>query len=132
MIMNSILQPSGAFNVLLQDLRITSGPLPFWTDAMWARITVIVINLRIGIPYTMLQITGILQNIPRDLYEAAQIDGAGQMKTFTRITLLYMLFVTTPSLIASVIGNINNCNVIYLLTGVGPVQVGDSAGHLAL
>ena len=132
MIMNIMLQPSGAINVLLQNLGITNRPLPFWTDAVWARITVIVINLWVGIPYTMLQVTGILHNIPRDVYEAAQIDGAGNATIFRRITLPYMLFVTTPYLIVSFIGNINNFNVIYLLTGGGPVRVGDSAGQTDL
>lgn len=56
-------------------------------------------------------------NIPEDLYESARIDGAGPVKTFTSITLPYMLFVTTPQLITQFVGNINNFNVIYLLTG---------------
>ena len=41
--------------------------LPFWTDGTWARITIIVINVWIGIPYLMLITTGILMNIPADL-----------------------------------------------------------------
>ncbi len=132
MIMNIMLQPSGAVNVLLKNLGWISEPLPFWTNAMWARITVIIINLWIGIPYTMLQVTGILQNIPAELYEAAKMDGAGPVKIFFKITLPYMLFVTTPYLIASFVGNINNFNVIYLLSGGGPTRVGDTAGQTDL
>jgi arabinogalactan oligomer/maltooligosaccharide transport system permease protein len=59
-------------------------------------------------------------NIPADLYESARIDGAGPVKQFTKITLPYMIFVTAPSLITQFVGNINNFNVIYLLTGGGP------------
>ena len=132
MIMNIMLQPSGAVNVLLKNLGWISSPLPFWTNATWARITIIVINLWVGIPYTMLQVTGILQNIPAELYEAAKMDGAGPVKIFFRITLPYMLFVTTPYLIASFVGNINNFNVIYLLSGGGPTYVGDTAGQTDL
>ena len=110
MIMNIMLQPSGAVNVLLKNLGLITTPIPFWTNAMLARITIIVINLWVGIPYTMLQVTGILQNIP----------------------LPYMLFVTTPYLIASFVGNINNFNVIYLLSGGGPTYVGDTAGQTDL
>ena len=132
MIMNIMLQPSGAINVLLQNSGVISAPLPFLTDAMWARITIIVINLWIGIPYTMLQVTGILQNIPGELYEAARMDGAGPVKIFFKITLPYMLFVTTPYLITSFVGNINNFNVIYLLSGGGPTYVGDTAGQTDL
>ena len=132
MIMNIMLQPSGAVNVLLQNLGWISSPLPFWTNAMWARVTIIVINLWVGIPYTMLQVTGILQNIPAELYEAARMDGAGPVTIFFRITLPYMLFVTTPYLITSFVGNINNFNVIYLLSGGGPTYVGDTAGQTDL
>ena len=132
MIMNIMLQPSGAINVLLKNLGWISSPLPFCTNAMWARITIIVINLWVGIPYTMLQVTGILQNIPEELYEAARMDGAGPVTIFFKITLPYMLFVTTPYLITSFVGNINNFNVIYLLSGGGPTYVGDTAGQTDL
>ena len=99
---------------------------------MWARVTIIIINLWVGIPYTMLQVTGILQNIPADLYEAAKVDGAGPVVTFFKITLPYTLFVTTPYLITSFTGNINNFNVIFLLSGGGPTYVGDTAGQTDL
>ena len=132
LIMRTMLQPQGAINVLLQNAGLISGPLPFWTDATWARITIIMINLWVGIPYTLLQITGILQNIPNELYEAAKMDGAGNVTIFFKITLPYMLFVTTPYLIASFVGNINNFNVIYLLSGGGPTNVGDTAGQTDL
>ena len=45
------------------------------------------------------------------------------VKTFTRITMPYMIFVTTPYLITQFVGNINNFNVIYLLTGGGPLSL---------
>ena len=89
-------------------------------NAILARITVIVVNIWVGIPYTILMTSGILMNIPEDLYESAKIDGAGPVKSFTKITLPYMLFVTTPYLITTFIGNINNFNVIYLLSEGGP------------
>lgn len=122
LIMNQMLQPNGAINVLLRELGFLAdgASLPFLTDVTWARVTVIVINLWVGIPYTMLTMTGILQNIPTDLYEAAKIDGANSMKIFWQITIPYMLFVTAPSLITTFVGNVNNFNVIYLLTGGAP------------
>ena len=71
-------------------------------------------------PYTMLVTTGILQNIPSDLYESARVDGANANTIFWKITLPYMLFVTTPKLITDFVGNINNFNVIFFLSGGGP------------
>ena len=104
-------------------------PLPFWTNASWAKVTVIILNIWIGIPHLMLMATGILMNIPADLYESAKIDGAGVWKQYTKITLPYMLFVTGPYLLTSFIGNMNNFNVIYLLTGGGPSNL-NAAGVL--
>jgi arabinogalactan oligomer/maltooligosaccharide transport system permease protein len=95
---------------------------------MWARVTVIIVNLWVGIPFTMLQVTGILMNIPKELYEAAQMDGAGPITIFFKITMPYILFVTTPYLITSFIGNINNFNVIYLLTGGAPASLAYNNG----
>lgn len=132
LIMHVMLKEQGAVNVILRNLGLISAPLPFWTDAMWARVTIIVINLWVGIPFTILQVTGILQNIPAELYEAARVDGANPVTIFFKITLPYMLFVTTPYLITTFVGNINNFNIIYLLSGGGPVRVGDTAGQTDL
>ena len=95
-------------------------PIPFWTNPWLARVTVIIINIWIGVPYLMLVVTGILMNIPADLYESANIDGANGFQQYTKITLPYMLFITGPYLLTSFTGNMNNFNVIYLLTGGGP------------
>ncbi len=89
-------------------------------NAILPKVMVIVINIWIGIPYLMLMASGILMNIPQDLYESAKIDGANVWQQFMKITLPYMLFVTGPYLLTSFINNINNFNVIYLLTKGGP------------
>jgi len=94
--------------------------LPFFTNEHWARVSIIVVNMWIGIPYTMLMSSGILMNIPQDLYEAATVDGANKMQMFFKITLPQIIFVTTPYLITTFISNINNFNLIYLLSGGGP------------
>lgn len=85
-----------------------------------ARIAIILINLWIGVPYTILSTSGILMNIPADLYESAQIDGAKPATIYLKITLPYILFVTGPYLITQFVGNINNFNVIYFLTAGAP------------
>ncbi|MFU1842206.1 ABC transporter permease subunit, partial [Enterococcus faecium] len=84
------------------------------------KLTIIVVNMWIGIPATMLISTGIIQNLPEDQIEAARIDGANKWQIFKSITFPQILFVMTPALIKQFIGNINNFNVIYLLTGGGP------------
>ena len=132
LLMRSMLRESGLINVMLQNAGIINSPLPFLSDSTWARVTVIIVNLWIGIPFTMMQVTGILQNIPNDLYEAAKVDGANSVTIFFKITLPYMLFVTTPYLITTFTGNINNFNVIFLLTKGEPVPVGYTAGKTDL
>lgn len=120
LVMKTMLQPEGALNVLLRNAGLIESSLPFLTNATWARAVVIIINLWLGAPYTMLISTGILMNIPSELYEAAQIDGANGATIFRKITLPYIMFVMTPYLITQFIGNVNNFNVIFLLTGGGP------------
>jgi arabinogalactan oligomer/maltooligosaccharide transport system permease protein len=95
-----------------------------WDNPTTAKITLILINIWIGIPHMVLQATGILMNIPADLYESSTVDGASPWQQYMRITLPYMLFVTGPSLLTSFIGNLNNFNVIYLLTGGNPLNTG--------
>ena len=144
LIIRSMFQADGIINLTLRDWGLpqllcewgwikSAESLPFLSDFRWARVVVIVVNLWVGIPYTIMQVTGILQNIPADLYEAARIDGANVAQQFIHITLPYMIFVMTPYIITSFTGNINNFNVIYLLTGGGPsVNAGDSAGKTDL
>lgn len=113
----------GLINGLLLRLGWIAQPLPFWTDPTWARVTIIMVNIWIGIPYVMLIATGILLNIPADLYESARMDGANAWQTFRKITLPYMLFVTGPYLLTSFTGNINNFNVIFLLSQGKPLSL---------
>ncbi len=131
MVIRSMLQADGIINETLWDLGILERGverLPFLTDATWSRVTVIIVNLWVGIPYTIMQVTGILKNIPADLYEAARLDGASVFQQFKNITLPYMMFVMTPYLITQFTGNINNFNVIYLTTRGEPLSVGNTAG----
>ena len=123
LLMSQVLADEGALNVLLRELNVISGSVPFLTNGTLAKVTVILVNMWVGIPYTMLITSGILMNIPADMYESARIDGAGPVRMFFSITLPYMLFVTTPYLITQFVNNINNFNVIYLLTRGGPLTL---------
>ena len=132
MIIRNMMMPDGIINRVLLDAGMIADKLPFLTNATWARVMVIVINCWVGIPYTIMQVTGILQNIPAEQYEAATIDGANAVQQFMNITLPYMIFVLTPYIITQFTGNINNFNVIYLLTRGEPLQIGNTAGDTDL
>ena len=101
----------------LKDIGLVSGNfIPFLSKPGWSHVMIILINIWVGVPYQMLSATGILMNIPTDQLESARIDGANKWQIFWKITMPYVLFICGPSLIQSVIANINNFNVIYLLT----------------
>lgn len=122
LIMRNLLNGAGPINATLMSLGLIDTAIPFLTDPLWAKISVIFVNMWIGLPATMLVSTGIIQNLPEDQIEAARIDGANAFQIFRNITFPQILFVMTPALIQQFIGNINNFNVIFLLTGGGPTN----------
>jgi len=90
--------------------------IPFLTEPHWTKVMIILINIWVGVPYQMLVATGVLMNIPTDQLESARIDGANKWQVFCRITMPYILSIQGPALITDFVKNINNFNVIYLLT----------------
>lgn len=120
LIMRNLLNNYGPINELLLDLGVISQRIPFLTDPLMAKISVLLVNLWVGIPYTMLISTGILLNIPVEQYEAARVDGASPLMIFRKITLPQIIYITTPYLITQFVTNLNNFNIIYLLTDGGP------------
>lgn len=86
------------------------------------RLSVILLQGWLGSAYIFLLSTGILQGIPSDLYEAAEIDGATGFQQTLRITIPLVLFQTAPLLIGQYTFNFNNFSIIYLFNGGGPFQ----------
>lgn len=85
-------------------------------DAGWkAKVIGLLVNAWTSIPTSMLLATGILSNMNMELYDAAAIDGANKWKQFTKITLPFVVFSTTPVIISSFVGNFNNFGVFYFL-----------------
>ena len=121
---------NGIVNGFLLNMGWIDKAIDFWGSTahsgLLPRVMVIIINIWIGIPYLMLIATGILMNIPADLYESSRIDGANAWQQYTKITLPYMLFITGPYLLTSFTSNMNNFNVIYLLTGGAPTNAAAS------
>ncbi len=92
-----------------------------WLGDVWtARAAVILTNVWLGYPYMFLVATGALQAIPRELGQAAQIDGAGPWQAFRHVTLPLLMVAMTPILIATFAFNFNNFNAVWLITRGGP------------
>lgn len=98
------------------------------TSEMWTRIALIGIQSWLGFPFIFAMTTGVLQSIPDELYEAANVDGASIWQKFRSITLPMVLYATAPILITQYTFNFNNFNVIFLFNGGGPALTGQNAG----
>ncbi len=115
------------FGIVNRVLENIIGWAPRWTtEAFWAKVAILMVNLWLGYPYMMLISSGALASIPSDIYEAAMIDGATGWQRFRNITLPLVLVAVGPLLIASFVYNFNNFNLIYLFIQGGPPIAGAS------
>lgn len=120
LIWQSILSPDGALNRFLET--VGAGPLtqPWLGDSTTALYAVIVVIAWQFIPFhTLLYQAGVRQ-IPRQLYEAAHIDGASRVRQFFTITLPQLKYTIITSTILIVNGSITYFDIIFIMTGGGP------------
>ncbi|WP_342526303.1 sugar ABC transporter permease [Chryseomicrobium sp. FSL W7-1435] len=102
--------------------------VPWMTNETFTRLALIMIQSWLGFPFIFAMTTGILQSIPEELYEAADVDGASVFQKFFSITLPLVLYATAPILITQYTFNFNNFNVIFLFNGGGPALPSQNAG----
>ncbi len=108
----------GPINKALESL---FGISPDWfSDANLAKIMILAINLWLGFPYMMIICLGALQSIPSDMYEAADLDGAGPIQKFRSLTLPLLLVAVAPLLVGAFAFNFNNFTLIELVTEGNP------------
>lgn len=112
----------GPINQFLMDIGVINERIPFLTDPMIAKITIILVNLWLGFPMFMIMIQGVLSNIDKSLYEAAAIDGASGWQSFKRITLPLVSRATAPLVIMKLAGNFNGFGSVFFLTDGGPAN----------
>lgn len=112
----------GPVSRFLMDLGIVNHRIAFLSDPFLAKVTILLVNLWLGFPMFMIMIQGILSNIDKSLYEAAEIDGGGSIKIFKHITLPLVLRATAPLIVMNLAGNFNGFGTIYFLTNGGPVN----------
>lgn len=104
----------------LNQVVFGGASIPWLTDPVLAKVSVLIVNLWLGFPYMFLVCMGALQGIPEDVNEAAVMDGANPWQVFRRIKLPLLLVTVAPLLISSFAFNFNNFNLIYMLTKGGP------------
>lgn len=111
------------------NLPFVDIPAIAWkTDPFWTKVAIIAIQGWLGFPYIYVLVSGILQSIPSDWYEAAVIDGASSLQKFRYITLPQIFAVAAPIFVTQYTGNFNNFSMIYLFNEGGPGSVGSGAG----
>lgn len=94
--------------------------VPWLGDPTWAKLSVVAVNVWLGVPFMVVAMLGALQAIPGELYEAAAVDGAGPWQRFCSITLPGVRAVSGTVVMLSTIWTFNMFPVIYLLTRGGP------------
>ncbi len=120
----------GMFNQTFGVINRWLGINAAWLDGQWLPyLSILIVNLWLGYPYMWLVCTGALQGIPKDLNEAAFVDGATGLAAFRRVTFPLLMTAVAPLLIASFAFNFNNFNLIYLLTEGKPPISGSDAGR---
>lgn len=110
----------GIVNAKLLHWNLIAQPIQFLANPKIAMLTVSLINVWFGVPLFAINILASLQTISRDLYEAAQIDGASPFQRFRFITLPFVRVVVGLLIILRTIWIFNSFDLIFLLTGGGP------------
>ena len=112
----------GPINKYLMDLGMIETAIPWLADPLLAKVTLVVVNMWFGFPFWMVLMSGVMTSIDKEVYEAAEVDGATPLQKFWKITMPLIMFATAPLAIMSFAGNFNNFNIIYLMTQGGPVN----------
>ena len=110
----------GTLNPILQGLGLIDRSIGWLSEPGLAMPSVIAVNIWKGIPFfTMLLLAG-LKAIDKELYEAAEVDGANARQRFFAITLPSLRYVLAVTILLSTISTFNSFGLIYLMTGGGP------------
>lgn len=118
-----------SYGLLNYYLGLLGLPKVQWlANPQMAMVTVIVLNIWKGYPFSMvLQLAG-LQSIPTELYDAAKVDGAGGLATLRYITLPLMRIVIVANIILITVYTFNIFDLVYAMTGGGPINATELIG----
>ena len=109
------------FGVINQMLQMAGLEPVRWFDGVVSSfMTGLITNGWLSFPFMMVVILGALQSIPRDMYEAAEVEGAGRWQQFRRITLPLLRPTLVPAIVLSVVWTFNMFNIIYLVSNGEP------------
>jgi multiple sugar transport system permease protein len=126
-----ILQPEyGIGNVLLVRAGILAEPIYWLGDLSTALGTTIFVNIWRSFPFYTITLLAAMQAVPRELLEAAAIDGANAWQRFWKITLPHLKGVSLALIVLHVVWTFNNVEFIWLLTEGGPLHASETLATL--
>ncbi|AQZ60554.1 sugar ABC transporter permease [[Actinomadura] parvosata subsp. kistnae] len=110
----------GVVNDLLLKAGLIDGRIGFLASSGWAMTSVIVANIWYGVTFFAIMIMAALQSVPRELYEAAAVDGASRARQFWHVTLPHIRPTLALIVLLRIIWILNFPDLIYAMTGGGP------------
>ncbi|WP_306190888.1 carbohydrate ABC transporter permease [Streptomyces sp. MK5] len=113
---------TGVVNAVLRALHLSSSGIPWLTGTSQALLSVILINIWIGIPFNTAILYSGLQDVPSHLYEAAKLDGAGPVTSFRHVTWPLLRPVVSVVLVLGVVYTLKVLDIILVVTGGGPAD----------
>lgn len=109
----------GVLNSMLQGAGLISAPIPWLTNPTYAMWAVTIVQVWACAPYVMLMMTAGLQQMPKNIYEAADIDGAGTLRKLFRITLPMLKDICFICILMLTIWALNEFSLIWIMTSGG-------------
>ncbi|HMG51019.1 MAG TPA: sugar ABC transporter permease [Inquilinus sp.] len=113
----------GILNFLVLASGIAAAPVAWLSDPTLGLTSIIIATVWHGLPFFIMMFLAGLSAIPRDLYEAAALDGAGAWRRFTAVTLPGLRDVIAITVMLSAIWTFNSFHMVFILTGGGPANL---------
>ena len=115
-----VFMPTGALNTLLKNIGLKQFAIPWLVNKATAMNTIVGVNVWAGIGYYMVIILAGLTVIPKDLYEAASIDGANPVQMFFNVTIPMLKPTLIMCIVMDIIGSVKVFDLVYAMTSGGP------------
>ncbi|MFZ0904822.1 MAG: sugar ABC transporter permease [Mycobacterium sp.] len=106
---------NGLLNIMLGWIGI--GPVPWLVDPKWAMLSLCTVSVWRSVPFATVILLAAMQGVPDDLYEAAKLDGAGELRQFVSITVPLIRGAVSFVVVISIIHAFQAFDLVYVLTG---------------
>ena len=129
-----LFEEKGVINFVLASfglINITQNPLLWTSDAKTALASVVIANIWLGIPFNLTLLVAALEGIPHEIYEAASLDGAVGWRRFWLITLPLVRPALFSILILGLIYTFKVFDLVYIITGGGPLGASELVSSFA-